>query len=300
MILIHRAMERCSPDTPVDVMVTPQFYTMKRESLPIKYAYQAKRIASSLFDGLLDEDGKYDFFVFKEGEVWVFIAYDPDEITTFLESKGISAQMVSKLFFAQQSAHCFKTPVRLGEREALSLVDDTVVVVPVTALSETVYGSVDEHCHPSKGVRLESGAVSWLTQKQAMALTSIFLLFALIWALEGRRYGTNNIVLQEKLDALYEANPALQSAYARESVASKYRKIDQLERRKRELVGKIAGMIFKGVTVTHFSLEGRRYTVHFLVSDARVAKRLEGLIKRAGMQKSPRSTSTEIIVEGSL
>jgi len=80
----------------VNVMVTPQFYTLKKEALPVKYAYQAKKIAPSLFDGLLEEDGNYEYMVSKEEEDWVFIAYDIKKITDFLALKGIKTNSKRK------------------------------------------------------------------------------------------------------------------------------------------------------------------------------------------------------------
>jgi hypothetical protein len=53
LLLVHSAMERVTLVESVNVMLTPQFYTLKKEALPVKYAYQAKKIAPSLFEGLL-------------------------------------------------------------------------------------------------------------------------------------------------------------------------------------------------------------------------------------------------------
>ena len=57
LLLVHASMEDVSLAHSVNVMLTPQFYTLKKEELPVKYLYQAKRIAPSLFDGLLEAGG---------------------------------------------------------------------------------------------------------------------------------------------------------------------------------------------------------------------------------------------------
>ncbi|MDQ7086270.1 MAG: hypothetical protein Q9M36_15810 [Sulfurovum sp.] len=48
LLLIHQEMRsiRVLPSKGVNIMLTPQFYTLIREDLPVKYAYQAKRIAT--------------------------------------------------------------------------------------------------------------------------------------------------------------------------------------------------------------------------------------------------------------
>ena len=60
LLLVHASMEHVSLTHSVNVMLTPQFYTLKKEALPVKYLYQAKRIAPSLFDGLLEEGRSYE------------------------------------------------------------------------------------------------------------------------------------------------------------------------------------------------------------------------------------------------
>ncbi len=66
LLLVHAGMQRQFLSHDVNVMLTPQYYTLKREELPVKYLYQAKKIAPSLFDGLLEEVGEYDYMVYKE------------------------------------------------------------------------------------------------------------------------------------------------------------------------------------------------------------------------------------------
>ena len=80
---------------------------------------------------------------------------------------------------------------------------------------------------------------------------------------------------------LLEKYPSLQSQYSRENIAAKYQTIDKSERRKREVVKTLAGMIFKGVKVGSFSLNEKTFKVDFICSDAKVAKRLVQLAKKS-------------------
>jgi len=300
LLLVHRHMEPVSPDKAVDIMLTPQFYTMKKEKLPLRYAYQARKIAPSLFDGLLEDAKNYDYFVYKEDTDWVFIAYNPDEIIRFLLQKGIGPEKVGKVFFVQQAKEHITAPLALGDKEAVTVLDETVVVVPRQVLGGGEYIPFDEHFRPDKGLRLETGIRVLLTKKQAIVVAVVLLLFGMIWMAEGIRYGKTNTVFKKELDRLYESYPALQSAYARENIAGKYRKIDRAERRKREIVGKIAGLIFKGVTLTDFTLNREGFRAHFMLQDKAVATRFTALLQSAGFKKYTRSGEHEITVEGKL
>mgnify|MGYP001829238495 CR=1 FL=1 len=68
LLLVHPSMKPVSLTEAVNVMLPPQFYTLKKEALPLRYAYQAKKIAPSLFDGLLEAGGHYEYMVWKEDE----------------------------------------------------------------------------------------------------------------------------------------------------------------------------------------------------------------------------------------
>jgi hypothetical protein len=83
LLLAHTSMKHVTLSDAVNVMLTPQFYTLKKEALPLKYSYQAQRIAPSLFDGLLEEGKHYDYMVWREEEKWVFLAYDLEMITPY-------------------------------------------------------------------------------------------------------------------------------------------------------------------------------------------------------------------------
>jgi len=60
----------------MDFILAPHFYTYLKEELAVKYAFQAKQFASSLFDGLLQKEKDYSYHVIKNGEnEWDFYAY---------------------------------------------------------------------------------------------------------------------------------------------------------------------------------------------------------------------------------
>jgi len=301
LLLVHTSMENVSPSENISVMLTPQFYTLKKEALPVKYLYQAKKIAPSLFEGLLEAGRSYKYLVFKEKEHWVFIAYDLAKITTFLLSKGINPGKVSKLFFAQQALSSFTDPVFLSNKEALVVLDDTVVVVPKAALDEEGTPLVfDNSFTPQKGVSLEGAYGSILTNRQTISLAAVFILFAGMFFVEGWRYGNDSQAEKEEIQRLLEAYPTLQSKMKRENIASKYMTIDTFERKKRDIVKSLAGMIFKGVTFISFTLNEKQFKARFSCSDAKVAKRLSELAKKEKFKTSKDTGSNDLWIEGTL
>ena len=300
VILLYTGMPDTSVDETVNVILTPQFYTLKREVLPIKYSYQAKKIAPSLFDGLLEENGEYDYFVSKKDGEWEFIAYDLEKIKNFLQSKGIDPQKVSRLYFAQQLADTLTSPVALGEDEAMANINDTMAVVPRSVLSEAEdFKQPDTFSLPKKGISL-GGEGSLLTRKQALSLAAVLLLFAAIFVYEGLRYGGNAKEESAQMQTLLAEYPALQSRYTRESVAQKYQTLDTHERRKREVIKALSKMIFKGVTLTSLRIDDRKFQAEFAVEDNKVAQKLKALAKKEKFNTSNVKSSHTIRIEGQL
>ncbi len=301
LLLVHASMKRAFLSHDVNVMLTPQFYTLKKEALPVKYHYQAKRIAPSLFDGLLEDWGSYEYLVFKEEESWVFIAYNIGQIQSLLLSKGIKPEQVSKIFFAEQVCDLFTGPVLIGDKEALVALDHTVVVVPQTVLAEeAVPLTFDNSFTPKKGVTFRGVPSSLLTLNQTIVLTVLFTFFAAMFAVEGWRYGDQSKRGVEEMQQLMDQYPSLQSKMQRENIATKYKSIDTAERKKREVMRSLAGLIFKGVTLTSFSLTEKNYKAQFSCSDAKVAKRFKELAKKEKFKISKVSGSDDLQIEGTL
>jgi len=298
---VHRGMKQQHLDFPVDVMLTPQFYTLKKETLPVKYQYQAKKIAPSLFDGLLETPEKYEYMVYREGDVWVFIAYDLEEITAFLEEKGIASEEVGKIFFVQQALAQFHGPVLLGEEEALVALNGTVVIVPQGALGDEARPiPFTEAFAPAKGVNLAGTHNSYLTRKQAISLAAVFTLFALLFFSEGMRYGNESESSHAEMQQLIEEHPSLQSQYTRDSISEKYRTIDALERKKREQIKALSGLIFKGVKASHFYMDDKKISIVYDCANANVAKRLLDLAKKVGMQSAKAVPVNRVEIEEKL
>ncbi len=301
LLLVHASMERVSLQETVNIMLTPQFYTLKKEPLPIKYHYQAKSIAPSLFDGLLEDWSSYEYFVFKEDDSWVFIAYNTGQVTSLLLSKGIKLEQVSKIFFAEQARDHFAGPLLLGKKEALVVLDNTVVVVPKIALQEeTTSLTFDNSFTPKKGVVLQGSSGSILNLKQALILAGTFTLFAVMFFVEGWRYSGNSKVGVVEMQELIEAYPSLESKYTRDSIIAKYRTIDILERKKRELIKILSGMIFKGVALTSYTMDDKTFEVIFSCKDAEVAQRVKELAKKSKLNTSSIQGSNDLKIEGDI
>ena len=102
------------------------------------------------------------------------------------------------------------------------------------------------------------------------------------------------------MQELLEAYPSLQSKYTRDSIVAKYKTIDTAERKKREIIKTVSGMIFKGVTLTSLDIDEKKYIVQFSCKDAQVAKRVQSLAKKNKLNTSLIAGSHDLKMEGAL
>ena len=303
LLLVHANMKQPPRDhtSGVNIMLTPQFYTMKREEIPVKYTYQAKRIAPSLFDGLLENQESYRYFVAKEDKDWLFIAYNPEEIKELLEEKGILPEKVSKIYFAQQIAEHLSHPVLLGENDALVNVGGIMTVVPQAVLdADERPMQITRDFTPKKGVAFEGRSRSFISTNNAYTLAAVFAMFAVIYFVEGSRYKGDGAAEKAQIEALLENYPALESSYTRKSIADKYKAIDTKERKKRDIVKSLSHMIFKGSRLRSLSVDDKRFKAEFSCKDAGVTKKLSELAKKEKFNTSKIANSNDLKIEGTL
>jgi len=280
LVLVHSNMNATDITAPVDIILTPEFYTVKRESLPVQYTYQAKRIASSLFNGLLESTEGYEYFVSKDDDKWLFIAYNMEEIKKFLISKNINIEYISKVYFAEQMVESFNVPIVLDDKKALVNLNGTAVVVPLTALKdERTVSTVKKHNRPKSGISIGTSN-SFLTTKQSLYLSLFFILFSFMFIIEGSRYGEDSHIIKKEMNLLLEKYPALQSTYTRKNISKKYKNIDQKERKKRNLVKIFSTMIFKGVKLVSLEMDNKKFHVVFACEDASIVKKLKELAQK--------------------
>jgi len=254
LLLVHRDMPYVTRAKRYDLMLTPQFYIFKKESLPISYHYQAMKLAPSILDELTGA-GAYSYAVIQEDDGWAFIAYDMGKIETFLVEKGLSKNLINKIYFAQQAKEHFKYPVSADEKNAIVTVDDTVVILPKSIVAEEEYGIVTNAFRPDKGVSPAQSGNTLVTQKQAIILSLLLIVLAAGYFVQGIKYqnamtqievniekakakspeikGKSNFLLKN----LYESNYALDSTQRKirdrlkdlSKLTSKVSKIDTLK-----------------------------------------------------------------------
>ena len=272
---VYREMSRVEDVTDrYDLLLSPQFYLMKKEKLPVRFSFEARRVAPSLLEEL-GADIHWSFEVFREGkDHWIVVAYNPSEILDTIEKAGLSPDRIGKLYFAQQFIDDLETPLQLDDQRALIVMDGTVTLVPVSLveLGDSSPKKLDEMKRPSTAFTLhgESGRVR-LGSREALWISLALLLLGVIWTTEGIRYRKAKTSLVEKTQKLTEQNPALASSIVRKNIHDQYAAVDRLQRQVRDTLRRIGRLISKESKLSHLKVDARGYTAVIEASGNRLA-----------------------------
>ncbi len=292
LLIIYPEMPDVSVLESVNLLLTPHFYTLKKEAIPVRFAYQAKKIAPSLFDGYVDNLHECKYHVYKDGEEWLFIAYNPSQIVQFLTTHKIPIAKVNKLFFAQELSSHFAIPVPLQNDEVLMDVDGIITIFPKFLLgSSELLGKIDETFTPQSGgfsLVGVSGLGTQITQLQAITISSILFGFGMLFFVEGWQSDKEDST-SSQITQLIQKDSSLQSSYTRESVIKKYTAIDTEERIKRDSIKKVSQVLFEGVKLQKLDLEASKISVVFICSTPQALSRLTSSIR--GHQWNLKSTN---------
>lgn len=267
----------------VDLVLTPHLYVMKQESLPVRFSFEAKRIAPSILEERGAGDG-WAYEVVREEEGWLFFAYAPQEILQILQEANVPPEKVGQLFFAQQFKEALTTPKLLDNGEALINLEGTVTLVPGDMVdSADTLQTLEMAARPKKGFPLHGAQKRYLPSRTAsLVLTLAFALLAIAWMIEGIRYHRAAIDVQRPLEKALKENPKLASGILRHNIYQRDNSLDKVQRRLRETLRKIGKLTSRDSKLSELKISPSEYeaTIEAPSSKLRILKNLaknEGL-----------------------
>jgi hypothetical protein len=117
----------------VDLILSPKYYWVKIEELPVKYAFQAREYAPSLFDGYIPE-GDYSYKAVKKEGKFLLFAYNTKDILESLQALGVKMSQVHSVYFAQ--TELLDRSLKINELNALITHNGKVIKVPLFMAGE--------------------------------------------------------------------------------------------------------------------------------------------------------------------
>lgn len=300
-VLIYQEMDEVETKDTVDIVLTPQFYIFLKEELEIKFAYQAKNIAPAFFDDYLNDDLSYQYYVYKYQTEWYFFAYSVDEITTFLEGKGIASHQIGKIYFIQELEELLEQPIELGNLFAMKSLDGVVTVLPRRIIgSDVKYQQFHvEREKFQQGITISSAYDSIVPFKETAFLGSLLFILGTSFIFDGMRGGGSIESMNIIKDEMIEEYPRLSSSFQRNSELKKYTKIDKEERAKREMLMQISKMISPRNRLKSLTFDGKKVIAIIMLDSINSLQKIKKITKEKHFELVIKAKK-EIVVEKSL
>ena len=131
VIFLIKTTQTVPLTTETRIVLSPEYYWVKKVSLPVGTLREAKRYAPAIFEEYLPEGERYAYFVQKAKETgaYIFIAYAPDVIIHALKIQLGDLSKVYGIYFTQFEID-LDTCVAVDNTHALVPVDETILYVP--------------------------------------------------------------------------------------------------------------------------------------------------------------------------
>jgi hypothetical protein len=112
-----------------DVILSPEFYWVKKVELPVKKISAAKKLAESIFEGSLPS-GEFAYEVSKADDDFVIIAYDKEGISKEIAQKFTKDAKVSSIYFAQNEFADLEDCCGVDQNSSLVNLNGLIMQVP--------------------------------------------------------------------------------------------------------------------------------------------------------------------------
>ena len=303
LILLHNNLKEVKKANRYDLVLSPQFYIVKREQLPVKYAFQAKKLAPSVLEDLLPGEYDYEFVVQKDGDSWLFFAYRPKEIENFLKGCcGVDAHKIGKIYFADQLKSVLsKLPIGVDEYYALSLIDGFATIVPRSMLESDRYVKFSNKLRPNSGFKFKPSTKvgkEYSISKGAIAASILTALLGGAFLTEGLSYKKAIDSYYSKVDAVTSNYPQLRSKLTRDSIKSKYSKIEKKQRAIRENIDLFSQLSSKKTLLDDLELSKDTIKATFSV-DKRELNKVKSIASNAKL-KIVNQRGSSVTIQGEL
>ena len=227
----------------VDVILSPKYYWVKIEKLPVKFSFQAKEYSNSIFDGNIP-DANYSYKVIKNGENFVFLAYDIGQILDNLNKLGINQSKIRDVYFAQLELQDHKS-IKIDDSNALILHNKKIIKTPLS-LVENYENLSDILSHIKlSNHKIKLGKFNQIyEQKSAFGIMIVMILLILIYVAE-IFYLKNNITKEDiKKEDIVKKYSLPNTKIQLNAISNQYEKIEITQTNLRAKINEIFNLQF--------------------------------------------------------
>lgn len=286
----------------LDIILSPSFYWVKEQVLPLKYLREVKPLLPSIFEDIVPE-GSYSYTAYKsktkEGS-FVMMAYSDKFIFDTLAKLGIKSSQIRNIYLAQSEFDSLEGSYKIDDERVLVIKDSSVAQLP-SALVEA------EEQLNLQDIKLSKSKIELVRFAHIVDPKSIFKLSAFLSVLiliVGVEYGIRSYelsALEMKKEEVFEKKHLKSTMFQNEALAKKLKKRFKKQQEVRETLEVITKMpLKKDEMISYLELKSKKILVHITLSDASRATQIKNYLQTHKLKVLQKIRKDTLKVEVSL
>ncbi len=224
----------------IDIIISPEFYWVRKFEIPVKTETQARHVLPTLFEDIIDDISILTYQVIKlEENLFLCFAYKNKEIYESIKKSNIPITQINSFYFAQNECESFKS-FESNSSKFMYTSEGILIKVPNNLLENTlnlekVIDSIKLSSHKLQ-IKLYNDVID------TKFYYSLFTIFAILILMNFFKYfsSSNEISsLEENIKKVKQVNKLPSSMIQTNSILKSYDKIISNENKKREAIAYI-------------------------------------------------------------
>ena len=246
----------------VNVVLSPSLYWIKKLTLPVKHARDAKKLLPSIFEDTLGGEG-YSYFVYKKDEIFFAFAYKDKVILDLFKEKGIEAKNIVNIYFAQSEFDSMSSALKIDDEHSLVVKDGVVLLVPDSWVEGTTHLNLHQFKCSKYKITLTQYS-QFVDMKSLYRLSIVLFIFSAITFFEYFLLSQDVSKLQEKESSVFENYHLKPTMFQNKSLLKKYNKIHTRQTNIRSAIANILSIrLKKGHILSSIVLQKKKLKVVF-------------------------------------
>ena len=267
-----------------DVILSPQFYWVKKTELPVKKVSEAKKLAESVFEGSLPEgDYSYEVVAAEDGP-FILIAYNREEVSEKLQHYFTDKAKIQSVRFAQYECAGLDECCSIDDGTSLVNLNGLLMQIPRNCTDPrlTMDGLLSQIKLSSHKVKLGSLDVEIVDKRTFVYLAASFVLFLSAFVIEYADYKQSTGKLEEAKSALIRKYDLPPTTMQLNSIKNRLYKTFQTQKKIREALYALSKLSLGNKEYIKFlDINDKIATLEIALSDAA----REGSVKNILRQK---------------
>ena len=284
----------------LDIILSPAYYWVKRQSLPVRYLREVKKLLPSLFEDTLPE-GRYSYTAYREGEEYLLFAYNDRFILDRLQEKGIKASQIRNVYFAQSELDTMEVPLRIDD-ENLMIIHNGIVVKLPSQLATVQSRPFDVTYHKCSPHAVTLARYAHIADRRSMIRFGVLMaVLTLLVAVEWGIVAAKSKEVESKRFELFAQYDLKSTTMQNEAILKGLEADYRIQSALRDVTAKLLALrLERGEYMARLEVKGALLKVSFTLSKPERAKAIVAELKKEGMVPKERFDGNHLELEVAL